>query len=524
VVELYRGGEYWLYRYRKYTDVRLVMAPEEHMAFYGGDPDNFSYPRHDFDYTFFRVYVNGEPVRPEHWFRWSTAGTREGDLTFVAGHPGSTARLLTVAQLEYRRDVQAPARIRQQERRLAALREYATSSPEAARQAVDRIRGLENNLKRERAFLDILTTSSLLEEKRREEADLRGRVAADRALAAETGQAWDRIAAAQKELARRQRENLYRDGAGAARLATIAKGIVQYVAEVAKPNGERYAEYRDTNLESTRFQLLSRAPIQPALDAVQMAVQLADSRDVLGADDPYVKAALAGRDPATVARELTSGTKLADVAVRKALIEGGPAAVNASTDPMIVWARGLDAPLREIRKWREERIENVESIEGGRIARARFALDGRKRYPDATGTLRVTYGTPAGYEQLGTRVPWKTTFMGLYDRAASFDGAAPFQLTPRVQDAQTRIALSTPLNYVTTHDIIGGNSGSPVLDRDLSLVGLVFDGNAQSFRWLYDYDDTQGRTVCVDARGIVESLRAVYRMDALVQELIGPPR
>jgi hypothetical protein len=495
------------------------MAPEEHMAFYGGDPDNFSYPRHDFDYTFFRVYENGKPLRPQHWFRWSTTGTHEGDLTFVAGHPGSTNRQLTVAQLEYRRDVLSPVRIAQQERRLAAIYAYTKTSPEAARQSVDRVRSLENNLKRERAFLEILKEPKLLDKKRRDETALRARVAADRSLAP-TGAAWDRIAAVQKDLTQHRNENLYREF-GASRLATLARQIVLYSAETGKANDQRWAEYRDSNLESIRFQMFSRAPIYPALDEVQLTAQLQDALEQLGPADAYVKSTLAGRTPAAAAHALVSGSKLADVAVRKALIEGGPAAVAASTDPMIAWARAVDAPLRATHQWREERVDNVESLEGGRIASAKFALDGKQRYPDATGTLRVTYGTPKGYDQLGTKVPWKTTFYGLYDRAQGFDGTDPFQVTARVADAQPRITMTTPLNFVTNHDIIGGNSGSPVLDKDLALVGLVFDGNEQSFRWLYDYDDAQGRTVCVDSRGILETLRKVYGMDGLANELTG---
>jgi V8-like Glu-specific endopeptidase len=519
MVELYHGGEYWLYRYKKYTDVRLVMAPEQGIAFFGGDPDNFCYPRHDLDFAFFRIYEDGKPVHPARWFRWSEGGPSDSELVFVSGNPGSTSRRLTVAQLQYLRDASHPIRIRQQERRLAALRAYAARGPEQARRSLDRIFGLENNLKRQRAYLEVLRDPAVMDLKRKEEAALRARVAKDPRLAAECGGAWDRIAAAEREQMRRHREYLSRDLSRGARLVALAADIVRYATETEKPNDKRFEEYRDSNLESLRFQMFSPAPIYPDLDAVTLAAQLADALDALGPKDAFVRLALGGRSPTAMAEELMQKTKVGDVAFRKQLVAGGRAAVEASDDPLIVWTRQLEPSYRELRAWYEDNIKSVESLEGARIARARFALDGKSVDPDATGTLRLSYGRVAGYDQLTTRVPWKTTFLGLYDRARSFDDRAPFTLPKRVAAARPRLDLDTPLDFVATADIIGGNSGSPVLSRNLEYVGLIFDGNTQSFAWDYVYDDRQARAVAVHSSAILEALRKIYGMDALAAEL-----
>ncbi|MBI1796458.1 MAG: S46 family peptidase [Candidatus Eisenbacteria bacterium] len=520
-VELYRGGEYWLYRYKKYTDVRMVMAPEEPTAFFGGDADNFCFPRHDLDFAFFRLYENGQPVHPQFWFRWSLDGPKEGDLAFVSGNPGTTGRQLTLAQYEYLRDDRSPIQIAQQEHRLVALEAYCKRGDEQARRAKDRIRGLTNNLKREHAFLDILRTPSFMEMKRKEEESLKARVAKTPAAATECAGAWDKIAAAERDAARRAKENLYTDFSRGARLMTLAQQIVHYAEEVVKPNGERFQEFRDSNLETERFQMFSPAPNYADVDAAILGAQLKDAVGVLGPAHPTVKLALDGRAPETVAQDLMEKTQVGDVAFRRQLIDGGVKAVEASSDPLIVWVRKLDPQYRVMRKWRENELEGVEAREGGRIARARFALDGKDRAPDATGTLRLSYGKVAGYDELTTRVPWKTTFFGLYDRSADFGNAFPFELTKRVEAARSKLDLSTPLNFVSTDDIIGGNSGSPVLNRNLEYVGLIFDGNAHSYIGNYAYDDAQSRAVSVHSSAIIEALRKIYDMPALADEITG---
>ena len=518
-VELYQGGEYWLYRYRTFNDVRLVCAPEEPIASFGGDSDNFTFPRHELDFAFFRIYENGRPLHPEHWLRWSAKGAQENDLVFTSGQPGRTSRLHTVAQLEASRDVERPVRLRLQEMRLATYEAWAAKGTEQARQAQTAMRSLQNNLKRERGFLEILRDPAFLAGKRAAEATMRERVAKDSALAATCGPAWDRIAEAQRAVYERGRARRFHDTARLTRLVDLANGIVRMAVEVGKPNERRFREYRDANLPSQRFQLLSPAPVYRDMEAVVLAAHLQVCLDSLGPEDPFVRAALGGRAPAEVAKALMSGTRIGDVLERRKLLDGGFTAVNASTDPLIVWAREMDAQYREERRWFEDRVEAVEASEGANIARARFALDGRSIYPDATGTLRLSYGKVARYKVLTAEVPWHTTFHGLFDRSTAFGGVPPYQIPAKIVAAEKTLDLSTPLNIVTTNDIIGGNSGSPVIDRDGEYVGLVFDGNIQSFAWEFGYTDEQARCVSVDARGLVEALRKVWGMDALADEI-----
>jgi hypothetical protein len=521
VVELYRGGEYWLYRYKTYTDVRLVCAPEEQAASFGGDPDNFCFPRHDLDFAFFRVYEDGQPVHPQHWFRWSKEGAREGDLVLVSGNPGTTKRLYTLAQLEHERDLDLPLRIRLNEQRLAAYDAYEARGPEQARQARDRIRGLENNLKRQHGFLEVLSDTAVMGMQRRGEANLRRRVATNQAASGLAILTWERIAGAMKELGRRHKEYVVRDLGRSSRLLDFANGIVRYTAEVLKPNELRFKEYRDAKLDSERFRLFSRAPVYPEMEEMILGVVLKQCLDELGADDPFVQSALGGRPPQEVAHALVAGTKLGDPAVRKALIAGGAKAVAASKDPLIVWARRLDAPYRELRGWYEDRVQSVETVDGGRIARARFVLEGRALPPDATGSLRLSYGKAVGYPQLTTQVPWATTFHGLFDRSLGFGGKPPFDLPARIAAHEQDLDLGTPLNFVSTDDIIGGNSGSAVLNRAGEYVGLVFDGNVQAYAWDYYYTDEQARCVSVHSRALIEALRKIYDMGALADEVEG---
>ena len=522
-VELYQGGEYWLYGYRTYKDVRLVCAPEEQIAFFGGDPDNFTFPRYNLDFAFFRVYENGQPLHPQDFISWSPDGSKEGDLVFVAGHPGRTNRRRTIAQYEYERDLERPLRIRLQEQRVATLRAYAAQGPEAARQASTGLRGLENNLKRERGFLELLSDPSFIAEKRAAEQKLRARVAADPKLATGSGGAWDKIAAAEKVQRTRGRARQYHDLTRMSRLLDIGNGLVRLTAELEKPNEQRFKEYRDANLPSQRFQLLSPAPIYPALEEAVIAARLETCLDSLGAQDAWVKAALDGKSPKDVAHELAQ-SQLGDVAGRKRLLEGGRAAVEASTDPVIAFARRTDPAYRDERKWYEDNVESVEALEGTKIAKAVFALNGRDTYPDATGTLRLSYGKTAGYEELGTRVPWQTRFYGLYDRARSFGMKSPYDLPQKITGVEKTFDLTTPFDFASTNDIIGGNSGSPVLDRDGRYVGLVFDGNIQSFAWEFGYTDKQARCVSVDSRAIIESLRHIYGMASLADEITSTPK
>ena len=512
VVELYQGGEYWLYRYKKYTDMRLVMAPELQAAFYGGDPDNFTYPRYALDFAFFRVYENGKPVRPGHFLEWSKDGAAEGELVFVTGHPGHTDRLMTVAQLEYARDFGLPLYLEVARKKRQDYYDYAALGAEPARRSKDRIFGIENAIKAVTGEYEGLLDPKLMGAKKADEEALRRSAPADAAAS------WDKLAAAQKKAGDKRLLMTYRRY-DATKVAALAATIVRYAAETAKPNDKRWEEYRESNLESLRFRLFSPAPLYPDMEEFLLARTLADALDKLGPKDEFVSAALGGRAPAAVARELIAGTKLFDPAERRRLVEGGPKAVAASKDALIVWARGLDPVYRAQRKWYEDEIESVTVAEGNRIAKARFAVYGKSTYPDATFTLRLSYGKVASYEAGTTTVAPFTTFYGLYDRALGHSERAPFDLAPRVKAARGKLNLATKLDFVTTNDIIGGNSGSPVVNAKGEYVGLIFDGNIQSLVGRYAYDEARNRAVAVHSSGILEAMRTIYGMDALADEL-----
>jgi V8-like Glu-specific endopeptidase len=518
VVELYQGGEYWLYRYKKYTDIRLVMAPEAQAAFYGGDPDNFTYPRYDLDFAFFRAYENGKPVAAKDYFTWSKAGAKENELVFVSGHPGSTDRLKTVRQLEYERDAHLPDYLTILNARRKAFYAYSAGGPEQTRRAKDRIFGVENSIKAISGELEGLRDAKLMKRLQDRETEVRDALKKKPQVNKEFGDAWDKVAKATDKAQKRHKEMMYRGFLGS-KLAGFATTIVRYVAEVEKPNDTRYKEYRDSGLESLNFRLFSPAPIYKDLEEAVLADILRQQKAELGGGDAYVRASLGDADPAAKAKELVSGTRLDDAAYRKELIQGGRKAVEASKDPLILWARAIDPSYRELRKWAEDEIESVEALEGNRIAKARFALYGKSAYPDATFTLRLSFGRVAGFDQGTTKVPYKTTYYGLYERATSFDGKHPFELPEKVAKAEKKLDLSTPLNFVTTNDIIGGNSGSPVFNRDGEYVGLIFDGNIQSLVGRYAYDDYQNRAVAVHSSGIEAAMRTIYGMGALADEL-----
>jgi len=518
VVTLYQGGEYQLYRYKKYTDVRLVFAPEQEIAFFGGDPDNFTFPRHDVDICLVRAYENGQPAKPQAYLPFSTKGVAAGDLVFVSGNPGSTSRLRTQAELETRRDTDIPLSLELIRRRLDVLREYSARGPEQVRRAKAQVFGLENSQKALQGRLAALLDAKAMAAKADAEMQLRAKVAADPALAAASGDAWAAIEAAERKAAARAQEEFLVGFSGSRELA-IAGQIVRYVVEVEKPNERRLEEYIDSNLEILRNRLYSTAPIYDDLEETTLASQLAVAAEKLGRSHPFVKAVLGNASPADVARSAVAGSKLGDAGVRKALVAGGPAAVAASTDSMIVLARKIDPIARELRKFFEDEVDAPITRAGEKVAQARFKAYGRTMSPDATFTLRLSYGTVAGYPAEGTSVAPFTTFYGMLDRSIAHGGQAPWALPPRWQEKKAALKLETPLDFTSTNDIIGGNSGSPVVDREGEFVGIVFDGNIQSLAWDYFFTDEQARCVSVDARGIAEALRSVYGADGLVREL-----
>jgi hypothetical protein len=519
VVTLYAGGEYWLYGYKKYTDVRLVFAVEQQTAFYGGDPDNFTYPRYDLDMAIFRVYENGKPIDSKDYLKWNAQGAGDGELVFVSGHPGSTQRLDTYAQLVFTRDEIQPNILLLLKHRIATLKDYSARGPEQTRQATTMIFGLENSLKAFQGRQDGLLDPKLMEKKRSEETEFRGKVDAHPEWKKDYGDAWKMQEESVNKQKPRVKQQFFRSLDS--QLGTLAVQIVTYVAEIQKPNGERLQGYHDSQLESLKHRLFSPAPIYPELEIARMSSALELDQKEMGPDDPWVKAVLNGGSPKEVASSLVNGTKLQDPAVRKTLIEGGTAAVDASTDPMIAMARRIDPIRREQIKWFEDNVESVERRAGELLGRARFAAYGKNSYPDATFTLRLSYGQVLGYPMNGTVAPSKTTFYGLYDRAASFNYKVPFDLPQRYLDGKDKLDLATPFNFVTSNDIIGGNSGSPVVDRNGNLVGLIFDGNIESLVGDFIYDSYQNRAVAVHTAAMTEAMKKLYGAQKLVDELLG---
>jgi hypothetical protein len=521
VVRLYSGGEYWLYRYKKFTDVRLVFAVEEATGFFGGDYDNFTYPRYDLDVAFFRAYENGQPARTEY-LAWSAKGADEQELVFAIGSPGTTSRLLTMAQIDFHREVANPTQMAVYMARRDALARYGATSAEAERRASAGKRGIENSMKRLVGQQNGLESERLMTAKIAEEARLRKAVAGSPEWQKAYGDAWDQIAAAYKKYGPYAKRNAF-SALTPSRLAGFALSLVRYAEEVKKPNGVRLDEFRDTRLEALKTTLWSAAPVYPDMEESLLGSWLRDGQMALGNDDPFVKAALAGQSPAAIAKAAVGGTRLADPAVRKTLFEGGPDAIAKSDDPMIALARRVDPVLRELRAWIEQNITNVETTNGERIAKARFAVYGKSVYPDANSTVRISYGTVLGYEDGTTLVPYKTTFYGLYDRATAFGNKAPFFLPQRWFDRRAALDMSVPINFAYTADTIGGNSGSPIINRKGELVGLNFDSNRQKLANRYMYiDESEGsRAVGVHSAGIVEALTKVYGAERIVREITG---
>lgn len=522
VVMFYSGGEYWLYRFKKYTDVRLVFAPEEQIAFFGGDYDNFTYPRYCLDITFFRVYENGQPAKTENYFKWSKSGPADGEFVVLSGIPGSTDRLMTIAQLQYQRDVGNPLQMQVWTSRRDALARYAAQGAEQARRAGAGRRSLENSIKRLTGQQEGLMKPRMFAKKEAEEKALRGELARRPELQREFGGAWDEIASAYRELPPVAKRISF-SSLEPARLGSIASTIVRYSEEVAKPNQQRYAEFRDSRLESLKLNLFSSAPAYTDMDEAVLAAWLEEASRTLGADDPFIRAALEGKTPAEVAKRVINGTKLTDVAFRRSLIEGGQDAVAKSDDPLIVLARKVEPVIRELRAWNETKIKSVEASAGQKIAGARFAVYGKSIYPDANSNLRLSYGKVLGYEEGTTLVPYRTTFYGLYNRAESFGEKPPFDLPSRFKEKRAALDLSTPLNFVYTADTIGGNSGSPIINRNAEIVGLNFDSNIQKLPNRYWYvDDVEGsRAVAIHSLAITEALQKMYGASELVKEILG---
>lgn len=520
MVTLYQGGQYQLYKYHRFSDVRLVWAPEEAIAAFGGDPDNFNFPRYDLDIALLRAYEGGKPVAVKDYFRFKPEGAQPGEMTIVTGHPGSTQRLYTVAQLETLRDTLALQQLPYLSELRGVLLQHAKTGAEAKRLAFGELAGVENGLKVLTGQLQALSDPQLIQSKQKAERDLQAFVELQPELKERVGDPWADIAKAQT--AKRNLSvgmTLLERGRGfSTDYFSYARTLVRGAAERSKPNTERLREFADNNLPQVEARLGAQTPLYPEFEKVQLGWSLTRMRSVLGQDDPVVQQVLGREDPDALAASMVRATKLGSAAERMRLWKGGQAAIEQSNDPFIKLALAVDPASRALRKRYEAEVESVEREAAQRLAVASFAQTGKGVYPDATFTLRLSYGEVKGWEAKGKPVEPYTDVAGVFRRAT---GKAPFALPPSWLKAQAALNPAQRFNFVTTNDIIGGNSGSPMINRNGEVVGLVFDGNIESLGGSFSFDERVNRTVAVHSGLIVESLKKVYKADALLEELLG---
>ena len=518
VVTLYQGGVYDLYKYQRYQDVRVVFAPEEAAAFFGGDPDNFTFPRYDLDAAFVRIYDGSAPLHTDTFLKFATKGVKQGDIAFTSGNPGSTERDDTLAELQFQRDAAQPFLLYLYSELRGVLTEFATKGPEQARTSKTLLFGIENSLKAYKGRQLALVEGPLVADKARTEKEFRRRVAANPKLAKQYGGAWDAVAAAMAH-----QRNIYMRSFLLERVPQRLSDLMghavvlnRYAAEIGKPDGQRLEEFADANFPALRQGIISPAPIHGDLEKTVLTWWLTKVREYLGTSDPDVRTLLGNNSPEEIADRLVTGTKLTEAPLRAQLLERGASAINAYHDPLIDFVRTLDVPARAVRADSENNVKAVITKNAALIAKARFALEGKGTYPDATFTLRLSYGAVAGYEEKGRAVAPTTNFAGAYAHATGRD---PFKLPDSWINAEKTVDPNAQLNFVSTNDIIGGNSGSPVIGRNGEVIGLIFDGNIQSLGGDFGYDGAQNRAIAVDVTGISEALKNIYHADRLVKEL-----
>jgi hypothetical protein len=532
VVTLYQGGQYNLYRYKKYTDVRLVFVPEFQAAFFGGDPDNFNFPRFNIDMALVRVYENNQPEKSENYCKWSKTGAKDGELVFVTGHPGTTQRLNTVAHLESLRDVAIPLILRMLESRQKMLKQYMAQGEEQTRRAQNELNSVENSIKVYRGQIAGLKDPKLLARKRMAEQTLRKSINADPRKQKAYGDAWDAIARGRKDLGSYERDRRFLDPTTSISSSAVlpagfnsvlfgyARTLVRLADENERPDAERLPEFRNTRRAGLEATLYSSAPIYDDFEKLKLANSLAFMQSEYGASSPLVKKVLKGKTPEARAAELIEGTKLKDAEYRKQLAAAGRKGIDDSNDPMIDLARDIDKEARAVRQRYEEEVLAVERANYAKIAHALFEEQGTKLYPDATFTLRLSYGAVKGYRENGKWVTSFTTLGGLYARSNQFHHAFPYNLPSRWTSKRASINPRTPFNFVSTNDIVGGNSGSPIINKNRELVGLIFDGNIQSLVGNFEFDESVNRSISVDVRGMLEVLRKIFGSNEGADELM----
>lgn len=517
VISLYHGGLYHLYKYQRYQDVRLVFAPESSAAAFGGDPDNFNFPRYSLDFSFLRVYENGKPLDNAHYFKWSKEPLKEKDVTFVTGHPGRTSRLLTVAQLENLRDYSLVSRIALLSELRGFLMQYQKRGPEQKRTAFAMLQGVENSLKVMKGQQQALVDKNFFNKLVKKEEDFKAKVAKNPKLKKQYGQTWKELEAlSNQSVDMADTLNYIVFNTYGSKLFKHAQTLVQGSVELTKPDGERYEEYSESRLPQLKQSLFSTAPIYKDLETALVEFYLIKTREALSPDHPFVKKIMGSKSPALVAKELVEKSKLADVKVRKQLWDGGAKAVAASNDPMIKFAQLVDSDVRASRKKYEDQIESATKAASENLAQAQFEIYGTETYPDATFSLRISYGQVMGYEDGGQTITPITQMKNVFKRHT---GSEPFALPPSWLKAESQISKTAPFNFVTTNDIIGGNSGSPILNKNAEIVGVVFDGNIHSLGGAFGFDPNKNRAISVQSGGMLESLKTIYKNDRLVKEI-----
>ncbi len=529
VVTLYRGAVYNLYRYKVYNDVRLVCGVEYQTGFYGGDPDNFTYPRYNLDVSMFRLYENDKPAVTPNYLKWSPNGTKEGDLVFTTGHPGTTQRLNTVAHLQFLRDVSLPFTVANGEMRQRTLKKYMALSAENARQMQSTLFGIENSLKNQRGQLKGLQDPALMAKKEASEKALRAGLARNAAKQQELGGAWDAIETsvrAARELDA-QRNFLVNAAGLNSTLFNQARALVRAAytpAGGSTGRGGRGGRGGQGGQAGRGGQPGQAPTVNTALEKLQLTESLTFMKSQLPATSPIVKLILGDKTPEERAADLVDHTRIMDSEIRNLLQAGGKATIDASTDPMIVLARAMEPEAQAVSKKYEQEVTAVQAEAYPKIAQAVFAVYGPNAYPDATGTLRLSYGSVKGYMEDGKKIPPYTNFAGLYDRAAQHNSEMPYTLAPRWVENKSALDLKVPFNFVSTNDIVGGNSGSAVVNRNGELVGLIFDGNLQMLPGYFIYEDSVNRAVSVDSRAVIEAFRKIYKANALADEMTGKRR